>query len=192
MQASLRQNAQVSSPRYSALKAMLIPRFSLALSFLFVVVLLGGEVKAQNPKLARTTVFGEAGGNAWLYSVNADYRIGKHVSVRAGVTAIEAGGVGLYGGPLMVSALPGWKAHRAEIGAGVLLGYLANRSFEAHFGSDPEPGQANGMVTPTVSVGYRYQQPEGGFFLRLAYTPVVAGGDWSHWAGLGAGYTFPR
>lgn len=171
---------------------MLIFRYGLTFSVLFAVLLLGGEVKAQNSKLARTTVFGEAGGNAWLYSVNVDYRIGQTVSVRAGVTAIEAGGVGLYGGPLMVSVLPGWKAHRAEIGAGLLLGYMANRSLEAQFGSDPEPGEANGMATPTLSVGYRYQQPEGGLFLRVAYTPVVAGGDWSHWAGLGIGYTFPR
>lgn len=178
--------------RYRALKGMLISRYGLTLSALVAVLLVGGEVKAQNPRPARTTVFGEAGGNAWLYSVNADYRIGQNVSVRAGVTAIEAGGVGLYGGPRMVSALPGWKAHRAEIGAGVLLGYLANRSFEAYFGSDPEPGHANGMATPTLSVGYRYQQSEGGLFLRVAYTPVVAGGDWNHWAGLGAGYTFPR
>jgi len=171
---------------------MLIPRYGLTFIVLFAVLLLGGEVKAQNPKLARTTVFGEIGGNAWLYSVNVDYRIRQIVSVRAGVTAIEAGGVSLYAGPLMVSALPGWKAHRAEIGAGVLLGYLANRSLEAHFGSDPEPGESYGMATPTLSVGYRYQQPEGGLFLRVAYTPVVTGGDWSHWAGLGAGYTFPR
>jgi hypothetical protein len=171
---------------------MLIIQRVLAISIFFAAVLPGGDVNAQSTKLARTTVFGEAGGNGWIYSVNADYRLSQNLSVRAGLTAIEAGGIGLYGGPLLVTFLPGWKAHRAEMGAGMLLGYLANRSFEAHFGSDPEPGEANGMATPTLSVGYRYQQSEGGLFLRVAYTPVIAGGDWSHWAGLGAGYTFPR
>jgi hypothetical protein len=172
---------------------MLLSRYSLAFATFFAVaVVLGGDVNAQNPTLARTTVFGEAGGNGWLYSINADYRLRRNVSVRAGLTAIETGGIGLYGGPLMVHVLPGWQAHRAEFGAGVLFGYLANRSFETHFGSDPEPGQAKGMATPTLSVGYRYQQPEGGFFLRVAYTPVIAGGEWGHWAGLGAGYTLPR
>lgn len=176
--------SQMSSP------VMFMSRYRFALGILAAAVLLGGKVEAQPTKFARTTVFGEAGGNAWLYSINADYRIRQNVSIRAGGTAIEAGGVGLYGGPLMVNALPGWKAHRAEIGAGMLLGYLANRSYEAYFGEDPEPGQASGMAVPTFSVGYRYQQPTGGLFLRVVYTPVVAGGEWSHWGGIGVGYTF--
>jgi hypothetical protein len=171
---------------------MLVARCGLALSVLFAVGGLETPVQAQQSPPARITVFAEAGGNAWLYSVNADYRVGRHVSVRAGVTAIEAAGVGLYGGPLMVSALPGWKAHRAEIGAGVLLGSLSNRSLRAYFGSAPESGQTKGMAIPTLSVGYRYQHPDGGLFVRAVYTPIIAGRGWSHWAGFGVGYTFPR
>lgn len=175
--------------RYTASINMLTSRCGCAISVLLSAVLLCGAVKAQDTELSHTTVFAEVGGNGMFYSVNADYRIRQSIGVRAGVTAIEVPGTGLYGGPLMLTALPGWKAHRAEIGAGVLLGYLANRSVEAYVGDTPDPGQAHGTAIPTFSVGYRYHQPEGGLFFRVVYTPMIIESEWENWGGLGVGYT---
>ena len=98
--------------------------------------------------------------------------------------------------PLEVSALYGKSNHHLELGFGV-TSYLG-RTLD--FNSETlelEDIVVFGAFIP-VRIGYRYQKPEGGFFFRVGYTPIIdfpprTGGNWSfnpYHAGISFGKSF--
>jgi hypothetical protein len=98
--------------------------------------------------------------------------------------------------PLEVSALYGKSNHHLELG----LGFTSYLGRTLVFDSDiNELGDkvVFGAFIP-LRVGYRYQKPEGGFFFRVGYTPIInfpprTGGNWSffpYWAGVSFGKSF--
>ena len=107
----------------------------------------------------RTAVYAELGGNALLYSLNAERRVSPHLALRIGAGYLGIDGTGddalargdLYV-PVMANLLVGRGAHRFEVGAGVVL-VTAGPSY------------------PTSTVGYRYQRPEGGGVFRIGLMP---------------------
>ncbi|MFT7427273.1 MAG: hypothetical protein ACI9O5_003233 [Algoriphagus sp.] len=98
--------------------------------------------------------------------------------------------------PIEVSAFYGKSNHHLELGLGV-TSYLTNS-----IAFDSETFENVDKVIFDVSiplrVGYRYQKPEGGFFFRVGYTPIIdfpprTGGNWSfnpYWAGVSFGKSF--
>lgn len=98
--------------------------------------------------------------------------------------------------PLEFSALWGKANHHLEMGVG-FTSFL-------DMGLDMDPNTyelsekvAYGAIIP-LRVGYRYQKPEGGFFFRIGYTPIIdfpprTGGNWSfnpYHAGVSFGKSF--
>jgi hypothetical protein len=98
--------------------------------------------------------------------------------------------------PLEVSALYGKSNHHLEMGFGVtsFLGRTLDFNSET---LELEDKVVFGAFIP-VRIGYRYQKPEGGFFFRFGYTPIIdfpprTGGNWSlypYWAGVSFGKSF--
>lgn len=98
--------------------------------------------------------------------------------------------------PLEFSGLYGRKNNHLEMGFG-FTSYL-DRTLEI----DSETFEFSDKVVfgayIPLRVGYRYQKPEGGFFFRVGYTPIInvpvrAGKSWSfdpYFAGISFGKSF--
>jgi len=150
--------------------------------------------------LKKNTMFIEFGGNGMLYSANYDrffkisnrfnasLRIGFHYSRN-----FNKNGIQLIGLPVEMSALYSIykKKHFIELGTGVT--YLNQEDVNSKVVVD--------LFILALRVGYRYQSPNGGFFLKIGFTPLydlfvinpergVKYHTWVLWGGIGIGYTF--
>jgi hypothetical protein len=134
-----------------------------------------GEEKSDYRKNA---IFLELLGPGMFYSVNYDRRIGNNLSLRGGFTTWNLHGVlfellgierlSMTAFPLSINYLTGpGKSSHLEIGAGVMPSFVSGK---ASF-TDEETGNAT-LLMGIGSIGYRYQKPDGGFFFRVALTPV--------------------
>jgi len=45
-------------------------------------------------------------------------------------------------------------------------------------------------VGGTATIGYRYQQNDGGFLFRIGFTPLFGSGGFQPWGGLSLGFSF--
>ncbi|SDD72258.1 hypothetical protein SAMN04488104_105028 [Algoriphagus faecimaris] len=154
---------------------------------------------------AKKGVYLEVGGSSGFYAINYSkifHQKGKlKLNASAGFSIwpnrnIDSKTSWLPALPLEISALYGKSNHHLELGMG-FTSYL-NTSFDF----DSETFETINKVVfdafIPLRVGYRYQKPEGGFFFRFGYTPIVtfpvrAGKIWSfnpYWAGLSFGKSF--
>ncbi|MGB9591268.1 MAG: hypothetical protein ACPL1K_01985, partial [Candidatus Kryptoniota bacterium] len=118
----------------------------------------------------RSAVYIEGLGQGMLYSINYDYRLARHISIRAGFTRwslpfIFFSDIQITGFPIMGNYLSGTASHHLELGIGVVPLLVNAVTQEATiFGADIKGGSANSfMVLSTTIVGYRYQPANGGF-----------------------------
>ncbi len=111
---------------------------------------------------SRNTVFTELMGNAFLYSINYDRLFFKtknvKLSTRGGISYFGAGTGKLLQLPIEANLLLGNKRY-FETGLGLL--YLMYQ--------DPDPRSNYPYAPLSFRIGYRYQQPKGGFFFRCGY-----------------------
>lgn len=154
---------------------------SLLLSSLICLLLCSNELLAQKepvPVQARNAVYLELGGNAAIYSLNYDRIIYEKgifkAAARAGICAIPYNIANKnYGGYLMpfeIVGLLGKSKHHLEMGPGITPYWIP---FSPAHGSDGESDSYALDSHMSFRLGYRYQKPEGGFFFRIAYTPIV-------------------
>lgn len=159
---------------------------------------------------ARHAVFLELGGNGMAYSINYDRLLTTstwfRTTARAGVFAQWWRG-GAFGVPLEINGLIGKQKHFLEVGVGAMYSYGIEGIVYKDDPYDPQ-GQDTydnySALHASGRLGYRFQKQEGGFFLRIAYTPMarlitdnpyyekderVFGGFW-HWFGLSVGRSF--
>ena len=144
-----------------------------------------------NRDFARHGIFLELGGNGLLYSVNYDYKLADHVSVRAGGMYVGArvrsadvrGSIMVV--PLMANYLLGSGSSRLELGVGVTLARIAG-----DVGDSEGPFSESGLGSFTSTIGYRLQPRDGGFLFRIGFTPHFNGDSIEPWAGLSLGATF--
>lgn len=129
---------------------------------------------------ARTAVYAELFGNALMYSLNAERRVGHDVVVRVGAAYLGVEGTGddaLTQGDLFVpvtaGVLLGRRAHHLEVAAGGVL-------------------VTNGPSYGTGTLGYRYQRPRGGVVARAGVAVVYLTGmeAWVPWPAASLGYAF--
>jgi hypothetical protein len=131
---------------------------------------------------AKNVVFAELGGNAGRYAVSygrifhqkgmlklsgsAGFSMWHHYS-----TAVPASRstYWLPAIPLEISAFLGKSKHHLEIGAGILSLLELSPIVDIDNSRISEEIGLRSIVP--VRIGYRYQKPEGGFFLRIGYTP---------------------
>lgn len=146
-----------------------------------------------NSTPARNAAYMELLGNGGLFSLNYERLVSEHATVRVGAANWSAGD--LLGGTsavttalLMASHLNGEGSHKAELGAGVLIGH---RSAPVTAAGD--------FASLTGVIGYRYQSRSGGRVMRIGFTPFLGltGGASAYpdpgfmpSAGISLGYAF--
>lgn len=178
------------------------------LLILFFALLFSFGARAQSEAetfVAKKAVYLEVGGSSGRYAVNYSkifHQKGKlKLNASAGFSMWrdqlnDFKTIWLPVIPLEVSALYGKSNHHLELGFGV-TSYLG-RTLD--FNSETlelEDKVVFGAFIP-VRIGYRYQKPEGGFFFRVGYTPIIdfpprTGGNWSFYpyhAGISFGKSF--
>ena len=152
-------------------------------SVLLVAAILAGfySSSAQSPAKA---VYIEAGGPG-LLSINYDMRLTK-----------KSDGIGFRAG------FGGWSIKESKLILVPLgLNYITSKNdrdfFEAGAGLTVVSNSAEGNDGPFkssfgfLSLGYRKQPSEGGYFFKASLVPVFGKGFfWPYYAGVGFGYTF--
>jgi hypothetical protein len=181
-------------------------------SSLLLVLVIGfsisfGATAQTEPEIftAKNAVYLEVGGSSGRYAINYSkifHQKGKlKLNASAGFSMwrnekLDSRTSWLPVIPLELTALYGKSNHHLEMGFGFtsFLGTsldLVSGSFEFR-----EKVVLDAFIP--LRVGYRYQKPEGGFFFRVGYTPIIdfpprTGGNWSfnpYWAGVSFGKSF--
>lgn len=127
--------------------------------------------KSQKPP-GRNTIFLEAGGNGFFYSLNYD-RILKDtrkwkLAGRAGamyVNYFRKDQRQMFGIPLELSYLRGRRNHFLELGFGLTPVYDTSRP-------SPWPETHEFVVISAVRLGYRHQKRDGGLFFKAGFIPL--------------------
>jgi hypothetical protein len=142
--------------------------FALTL-IIFGCTLIPQRSLAQNEAIGRVanTLFVEGFGNGKWYSLNYDRLLSSNVALRVGFNFTPAVPVTLSY-LLRVSS-----SDHIELGIGIL----------PTFGASP-------ALDGTAILGYRYQQPNGGLFIKAAITPFLGTSGITWWAGGAIGLTF--
>jgi hypothetical protein len=132
------------------------------------------------PNYGRTSFFLELGGNAGAYSLNVDHLLNDEISLRGGITVLP-GYINPFTGeeiptrvgvPVMVNFLVGKERHVLEVGFGALV---------------------SRVITPTMTIGYRWQPPYEGFLFRIGFTPFFNFSEEKFFqpsGGISLGYSF--
>ena len=126
--------------------------------------------QAQAPQpLARTTLFGQLGGDGLALSLNVDYMATPAVNVRAGLsTILFASGI-----PLVASYHLGANRHRLEVGAGAF----------AITSTDDDTVPIWGLL----HIGYRHHPRVQQWLFRAGVAVVYDGADVILWPGASVG-----
>ena len=125
----------------------------------------------------QNAVYLELLGSGGVFSLNYERLVRERVALRVGAGTWEgddmfgAGTTSVTTVPVTVSILRGADRHHLEAGGGILLG---RKSFESSFG---EPAESTSVFALSGIIGYRYQQPGGGFLFRSTFTPLLGFGS---------------
>jgi len=154
------------------------------------LILLAPAAASAQERTARNGLYVELGGNGGVWSLNYERFVTDDVSLRVGgsYTSISDSlgtSVSLLTFPLTASWL-GLRSgnHALEVGAGVVFASatVSTSSFGAEaFGSG---------VIGTGILGYRYAPLDGGFNLRIAFTPLFGEGGFFASGGVALGGLF--
>lgn len=159
-------------------------------AFVLVLALLAPlTVFAQT--VDRNAAYIEIGGNVVVPSINYERRWNDLWAWRVGFTYVSSKTEGsnendtAFGVPLMINRISAPQSnHHFETGLGVVLITGEDEGFNDEF--DEDFSGAFG----TLTVGYRYQKPAGGFVFRAGFTPVFDTEDILPWAGVSFGYAW--
>lgn len=191
------------------------------MKFAFFIFLLLSSLKlslAQSGEQSPATrsVYSEAGGAGYVYSLNYNFRFNKNQinswGMRAGIGGYAHSNASLLAVPLQLTRLIGKNRNYLELGIGLTLfafnnrtrRYCArsltdsdgnttcldfvNKSDQQTFVLDMR-GSPNAMGT--LLVGYRYIPDGEGFMWNLSIYPLFnRTGFWPLWPGIGIGYAF--
>ncbi|MCX6350732.1 MAG: hypothetical protein NTX03_02600 [Bacteroidetes bacterium] len=146
------------------------------------------QTETTNTTPQRNTIYAEAFGQGLLNSFNYDrlYRLDKKVknSFSAGLTLVPHQENFVLGLPIAYNFIFGEGSNHLELGLGFTVLYSRHRDEVYEKVTDTGnlthtysyKGAANdwySYITPKI--GYRFQSPEGGLFLRATFTPMIAG-----------------
>lgn len=128
--------------------------------------------EAETRSTSRNAVFVEFLGNAGLYSLNVERKLGDHFSIRLGAMHSEddqvygSGATNLKAYPLLFNYLAGSGSSRLEIGFGFLTGEKTHQ--------DGDVIGTGGFMDLTGTLGYRYQARRSGLLFRAGLTPFYS------------------
>jgi len=144
---------------------------------------------------ANNALYVELLGAGLFYSLNYDRAFGP-IAGRIGIGYFSISGNSGNGGsssstfisvPVTVSYLGiGSLKHMFEIGAGVSINYFGGGASFANVSTTASVTEVFG----TLVLGYRYQPPDGGFFLRAGIDPIIGNFGFLPWPYVGLGATF--
>ena len=145
-------------------------------------------IEAKKPQ----SVFLEVGGPGLALTVNYDTRFGNRRDgwgYRAGAGYYNTGSNSVFSVPLQVNYLKGFSktggSSFAEFGAGTTFVYSKGSTNGTYFQFDNVTG-----FIGTATIGYRYQQDNGGINFRIAFVPILYDEGLIAAGGVSIGYTF--
>jgi hypothetical protein len=179
--------------------------FTLKAVFLLLLITSSFYLKAQNLEENPTkrdstiveltkprTVFLEVGGPGLALTVNYDTRFGDKRDkwgFRAGAGYYNTGANWVASVPLQINYLYGLGSEGGssflELGAGTTFVRSEGSSKGSYFQFDNITG-----FIGTGTVGYRFQQDNGGINFRIAFVPILYDDGFIAEGGLSIGYTF--
>lgn len=166
--------------------------------FGFLILIMGSYAGDRQVRDAKNAVYLDIMGTGGWYSLNYErsmYSADKlHLGISGGVSANHFKDfTGKFNPdwsfPVSLNAFYG-RNHHAEFGIGSTFVSVvrANQDY------DPERAL---NINMTMTLGYRYQRPEGGFLFRAAYTPIIPvyreyteRGGFKNWFSVSFGYSF--
>ncbi|CUS93186.1 hypothetical protein [Candidatus Kryptobacter tengchongensis] len=116
------------------------------------------EESVNKKEYAKSSLYVEILGQGLFLSANHDYRFRPNSSIRVGIGLLPVISFGFGVGfgvifPVTINLLTGSESsHHLEFGGGATFVLI--------------------FPLPTLNLGYRYQPKNGGFFFRLAFTPI--------------------
>lgn len=155
----------------------------------------GVDKPPEQERTANNALYVELLGAGLFYSINYDRRIGDlalrgglmYFSVSSGTTSTgESASASWVGVPLSVSYNIGSVKHSFEVGAGITIHHISGTASSLGVESTGSATQVLGHAI----LGYRYQPPQTGFFLRAGLSPIVGSGVFLPWPHCGLGATF--
>ena len=152
---------------------------------LLVIVISCQAFSQTKPNSLYLEFFGSGG----LYSINYDRLFTENFGARIGFMYFEADwifffiDVDMFLIPITLNYLVGTGKHKFELGAGPVIAFSSAR----FLGSNSVSGSGLGW---TGTIGYRYQQNDGGFMWRIGFTPLLAGGELFPSGGISLGFSF--
>jgi hypothetical protein len=164
------------------------------LGFLFFVssfYSIYGQKKQYLNTTAQNNIYLEILGNGFFYSLNYERFFNRNISARAGIMIFPASGTSDEGHtlditllffPIMANYLFNFGNHNIELGVGPEVVYAS--------GSTDIAGNFSGFAfAATARIGYLYFPTDGGFNIRIAYTPILSE-VFTHSVGIGVGYSW--
>jgi hypothetical protein len=137
-------------------------------------------------------VFLELGGPGLALTVNYDTRFGNERDkwgYRVGIGYYNTGANSVFSVPLQVNYLYGFHKEGGssflELGAGTTFVRSQGSTTGTTFQFDDDTG-----FIATGTIGYRFQQDNGGINFRIEFTPIVSDYGFSPAGGVSVGYTF--
>ena len=147
-------------------------RFTPLLAAFLLLAATASFAQAPPEPVRRNTFFLELGGNSMFYSLNYDRillnRDAWKLSGRVGVLYLPPLGERnrqIVGGPVEISYLRGRGRHFLELGLGGSVVYDTYRLTSSRI--------RDMAVMAVARIGYRHQKPEGGFFYKVGFTPML-------------------
>lgn len=147
-----------------------------------------GQENLKKTEIKRNSIYFEAFGQGLYNSFSFDrlYNIDNKVktSFSAGLTIVPVPELFVVAAPVSYNYLFGQKNHHLELGIGFTAMYIRFREHVSEVYIDNNGlSQTNKFIGHsnefysffTPKVGYRFQKPCGGIFLRLTLTPPIAG-----------------
>ena len=137
------------------------------------------------------SIYFEFIGNGVLYSINYDRLFTEDISGRIGLMYLSKldwifftiDDIVIV--PVTLNYLIGNGSNKFEIGAGIdYLSVSGGSIFGLHANA------SESKVFGTATIGYRYQQADGGFLFRIGFTPVFGENGLQPLGGLSLGFTF--
>lgn len=157
----------------------------LTLSSLALIVFINNYSFSQSHP---NSIYFEALGNGALYSLNYDRLFTENFGGRIGIMYLSSfdmiftSAENLLLIPVMLNYFSG-SEHKLEIGAGVVI---VSADYIGFFGL----GSGGTGIGGTATLGYRYQQTDGGFLFRAGFTPFFGEGGFQPSGGLSIGFSF--
>lgn len=148
--------------------------FNLVLNFFLVIsdVVTAHPDTSVSQSEAKHAIYIELPGNGGFISANYERFLTQNLSLRVGIGSFL--GLGEVTFPVMVNYCIG-QEYIFEIGGGLI--HVPDGKWEG--------------IVPTATIGYRYQEINGGTVFRIGFTPFInESGEIFFWGGLSLGYAF--